>query len=145
MDRAAWSRSLPGADPSLRRLLEDYAARIDAGLDRSEDDELSRLRDAIRARLRGDGPELADVARALATSERSLQRWLGARGTTFRAVVDAVRYEQARAYLCDPSLGIAEVGWMLGFSDQRAFTRAFARWSGQPPGVWRAARPPVDV
>lgn len=136
-DRVTWARPLPGADPSLRRLLEDYAARIDATLDRTPDDDLSPVRDAVRARLAQGGPELSDVARALAVSERSLQRTLAERGTTFREVVDAVRFEAARAWLTDPSLGLAEVGWMLGFSDQRAFTRAFVRWAGCTPGAWR--------
>ena len=139
-DRPTWGRPLRGADPSLRRLLEDYAGRVDATLEQPEDD-LTPIRDAVRSRLGGGGaPALGDVARALAMSERSLQRHLAAHGSTFRAVVDAVQFEQARAWLADPKVGLAEVGWMLGFSDSRAFSRAFGRWSGESPGAWRAGR-----
>ena len=37
----------------------------------------------------------------------------------------------------DRAVSLAEIAWLLGFSDQSAFTRAFKRWMGVTPGAWR--------
>ena len=33
---------------------------------------------------------------------------------------------------------VSQVAAMLDYADASAFTRAFRRWSGATPGVWRA-------
>jgi AraC-like DNA-binding protein len=43
-------------------------------------------------------------------------------------------------YLNDPKVSIAEVAFLLGFSEQSSFNRAFRRWTGQAPGQWRRAQ-----
>jgi AraC-like DNA-binding protein len=43
----------------------------------------------------------------------------------------------AELHLRDPRLTLAEVGALLGYSEQSAFSRAFKRWSGMPPLQWR--------
>jgi AraC-like DNA-binding protein len=50
-----------------------------------------------------------------------------------------VRRERALAYLA-ANLPIGEVSYLLGFSEPRAFHRAFRRWTGETPQAWRAAR-----
>ncbi|HXZ14777.1 MAG TPA: helix-turn-helix domain-containing protein, partial [Roseiarcus sp.] len=35
---------------------------------------------------------------------------------------------------------IPKVAAALGFADKSAFTRAFKKWVGAPPGQWRAER-----
>ena len=80
------------------------------------------------------------VARALHMSVRTLQRRLVASGVTFREVADAVRMQLAEEYLSDRAVSTAEVAFLLGFSDQTAFNRAFRRWTGQSPGRWRRGR-----
>jgi AraC-like DNA-binding protein len=62
-------------------------------------------------------------------------------GTTFRDVVEAVNERLAVSYLRDPNVSIAEVAFLLGFSDPSAFNRAFRRWTGDTPGKWREAHP----
>ena len=39
--------------------------------------------------------------------------------------------------LLDKALSLSEIGWMLGFSDQSSFSRAFRRWVGGPPSDFR--------
>lgn len=77
------------------------------------------------------------MAKRLALGERTLQRRLDELGVAFVDVLGEVRTELAQAYLREPGVSLAEIAWLLGFSDQSAFTRAFKRWMGVTPGAWR--------
>jgi AraC-like DNA-binding protein len=84
-----------------------------------------------------DGCDATNVARALHMSQRTLHRRLEQEQTRFGEVADAVRLERARKLLADPSLALVDVALRLGFADLATFSRAFKRWTGQPPGQWR--------
>jgi AraC-like DNA-binding protein len=58
--------------------------------------------------------------------------------TSFRAILDDVRAELARALLHDRTLSIADVAFFLQYSEQAAFHRSFRRWTGQTPQNYRA-------
>jgi AraC-like DNA-binding protein len=90
----------------------------------------------IRALL-PDGANVDAVAAALHMSARTLQRRLGDEGTQFSEVLDGVRADEARRALAGTELPLAEVAWKLGFADLATFSRAFKRWTGQPPGTFR--------
>jgi len=90
------------------------------------------VRLAVEALLPGE-PSVHRVARQLAVSPRSLQRRLAEDGSTFRAVVDQARLARAVG-LVQRGLPVAEVAALLGFSDARAFRRAYQRWTGRTPG-----------
>jgi AraC-like DNA-binding protein len=77
------------------------------------------------------------VARALAISARSLQRRLADAGVTYQQVLDSTRREIAAKYLSIPTLSIAEIAYLLGYSETAAFHRAFKRWNGIGPQVFR--------
>ncbi|MBI4515495.1 MAG: helix-turn-helix transcriptional regulator [Deltaproteobacteria bacterium] len=47
---------------------------------------------------------------------------------------------RAKPALRKEKRGIDEVGFLLGFSDQSAFTKAFRRWTGQTPADFVRAR-----
>ena len=70
-------------------------------------------------------------------SVRNLQRRLKEVGTTFRTLLETVRKDLASTYLHDPDIEFAEVAFLLGFSDQSAFSRAFRRWTGHSPSEAR--------
>ena len=96
----------------------------------------AQVRRVILAEL-ADGAEEEAVARALHVSRRTLQRRLADDGTSFRLVLEDLRKELAERYLKDPGNSIVEVAFLLGFSDQSSFHRAFQRWTGASPGRWR--------
>jgi AraC-like DNA-binding protein len=86
------------------------------------------------------GPPAPDAVGArLGLSERTLQRRLSEEGTSLRTIVGQQRYGRARAFLCDPSLSIADVSARLGYQDPPAFTRAFRKWAGLTPSEFRGA------
>ena len=80
------------------------------------------------------------VARRLATTPRTLQRRLARARTSFEALCDDARKEAAQTYLADTTLTIAEVTYLLGYSEPTAFHRAFRRWHGTTPQAFRARR-----
>jgi AraC-like DNA-binding protein len=80
---------------------------------------------------------LAAVADKLHMSERSLQRRLADEGLKFDALLDELRRELAVRYLQDRKVAIAEVAYLLGYSEPSAFHRAFKRWTGKTPSELR--------
>jgi AraC-like DNA-binding protein len=137
--RAAWGAPTRTGDRTLFAALDEHARALLARAS-PRGSEAARAREAIAADLPGKEPSLARVARRLGTSPRTLQRRLGAEGTSFATAVDDVRRERARAYLEAPDVSMAEVSWLLGFAEQSAFARAFRRWTGEAPTRWRRAR-----
>ena len=82
-------------------------------------------------------PDIADVAREMGMSERTLQRRITDEGTTFRDLVNAARHALSRRLLSDQTNDMAEVAYMLGYQDTRSFYRAFRSWEGTTPKAWR--------
>jgi AraC-like DNA-binding protein len=98
-----------------------------------------RVAEALRPALPQGVPPLAQVARTLAVSARTLQRRLAEEGASYQDVVEATREELARAYLRDPRLGVSEVAYLLGYADLSTFDRAFKRWTGTTPRAFRGS------
>ena len=135
-DLGEWDSPFEHADEALARLLEDHARMVESRLPQLDDGFVAEVRGALTSVL-PEHVQAARVARALHVSVRTMQRRLVAAGTTFRAVSDGARRGLAEAYLSDPQVSIAEIAFLLGFSDQSAFHRAFRRWTGAAPGTWR--------
>jgi AraC-like DNA-binding protein len=70
-------------------------------------------------------------------SVRSLQRKLADKGTSFARLLEDTRRELSRQYVANSRLSVAEITYLLGFSDPANFTRAFRRWTGQSPSTFR--------
>jgi len=87
----------------------------------------------VRRRLAGQPPTVAEIAKALGLSTRTLQRRLTVTGTDFGAVLDDVRRARATALMANDSLNLADIAYKLGYSEHSAFTRAAIRWFGAPP------------
>ena len=83
------------------------------------------------------GLSLADAAKRLGLSERTLMRRLHDAGTTYRLLLDAHRRRRAEELLRDGTLTVAELGYRLGYEDSANFNRACRRWFGRPPGRLR--------
>ncbi|MET0389861.1 MAG: AraC family transcriptional regulator [Polyangiales bacterium] len=97
------------------------------------------VRAAAEAALASGQCSLVATARALGISTRTLQRRLHADGTSFEALVDALRRELAAKYL-DEQLPIQQIAWLLGYADPSAFHRAWKRWTGTTPEQARSTR-----
>ncbi len=131
-----WHAPTMDPDAALARILEEHARILSERIPHDSGDFRDEVQKAIAASP-PEGGSADDVARALHVSVRTLQRKLEEIGTTFREVSEAVRGNLAEGYLADPAVSIVEVAFMLGFSDQSSFNRAFRRWTGESPGRWR--------
>ena len=79
------------------------------------------------------------VANRLYRSTSTLQRQLTAEGTNYRDILESTRRSLAEHYLREGGYSQAEIAFMIGFSDQSNFARAFKRWTGMSPGQFQKA------
>jgi AraC-like DNA-binding protein len=104
-----------------------------------------QVAELLARNLKGTVPQLSEIARELAMSDRNLQRALRSDGTTFQRLLDQVRRDLAISHLANPSTSTGQVGFLLGFSEPSAFHRAFRRWTGKAPGAYRQAKTELRV
>jgi AraC-like DNA-binding protein len=136
LSRESLRLPLRRSDRAMQRWLERLAAGLSAPVP-ARDDFTAQVRRALLTQLTGAESSLAVVARRLATTPRTLQRRLADAGTSFDAMRDAARKHAAERYLADTDLSIAEVAFVLGFSEPTAFHRAFKRWHKVTPQTFR--------
>jgi AraC-like DNA-binding protein len=135
-DIAVVNRPLPQDDPMLRRQMEERAERLAAA--RDADHAIIRDVRAVVARGLSEGlPDLDGTAKLLELSPRVLARRLADHGTSYSKIVDDARHQLSLGYIQDPSLSLLDIAYLLGFSEQSAFQRAFKRWTGLSPGEYR--------
>ena len=96
-----------------------------------------RLEEAIRVRLHQGEPGADDLARELGYSRSTLFRRLRDEGTSFALVLDGLRRDLALQFASGSHNSLAEIAYLLGFSEPAAFSRAFQRWTGMTPGQYR--------
>lgn len=134
------ARPFPGHNPELLNILTpalSSALETLRALESADAPLAARVKAALTRRLAGGRPEIADVARELFLSERTLQRRITEEGTTFRALLEDARRETARRLLADPTIDIRETAFLLGYQDTPSFHRAFRDWEGLSPLRWR--------
>lgn len=137
IDSEALQRPLVAADPALSRVIERHAEALLAARPVEEQSVADRVRRVLAGSLGEGEATLAFVADKLRMSERSVQRKLAEEGVSFDALLDELRRDLALRYLADPKLAIAEVAYLLGYSEPSPFHRAFKRWTGYTPAEAR--------
>jgi AraC-like DNA-binding protein len=136
--RADVEAELPIANRQVAGTLDAILARQLAELDRSN--VAARTKAALLERLASGEPPEDEIAKSLHMSRRTLQRKLAEADLTYQRLVDDTRRDLALRYIEDASKSVTELTFLLGFSGQSAFTRAFRRWTGASPTEYRAAR-----
>ena len=140
--RETWQLPLRRRDPGVSRLLQRQADEAMARLPPMED-VAADVRRALAPRLGGGDTRIETIARALATSSRSLQRRLAVAGVSYRQLLDQARKEAAEGFLRDSRFAIGEVAYSLGYSEPAAFDRAFRRWRNETPQAFRQRQRPA--
>jgi AraC-like DNA-binding protein len=97
---------------------------------------VSRVRQLLASQL-PDAPSPEQLARQLRCSTRTLRRQLQEVGSSYQALLDELRFEQARQLLEAERMPIARIAEQLGYSETASFRHAFQRWSGTSPSRFR--------
>lgn len=119
-------RAVLSADPVTSQVLDRLASQVlQQTVPRRGTSAL--VYGAIREALRGRVPGIREVAKALALSERSLQRGLQEEGASFRELVDQARRDLAREANAR-GVPLDEVADQLGYADLASLRRAMHRW-----------------
>jgi|GEM_PF-5735393 len=82
-------------------------------------------------------PLLEETANIFDVSPATLKRELKSVGTTYRQLLDRLRFDIACDMLSDPQLTIRDIALELGYSGANNFVRSFHRMTGLSPGRYR--------
>lgn len=126
---------IPSANEELAHVLDEMAANH---IDRRQTQRFSAMvRQALLGQLPRGFPSRQKTANLLGITERTLLRRLADEGTTFQDVLERLRESLSFDYLRRPELTNEEIAFLLGFSSNSSFSRAFMRWTGERPSEWR--------
>lgn len=135
LTQAQLALRLPFADASLLAHLRAHGDMLLAAQGR-----LDRLAFTVRSAIAARGPKsvtLDAVASDLGLGSRTLQRRLVAAGTSFRALCDEARLEEAERLLRGTALPIAAIADRLGYAEVSSFSRAVQAHFGCRPNSLR--------
>jgi AraC-like DNA-binding protein len=111
-------------EPSLRLRLSDATMATTM---------TGRLNGWLNEAIASGRVSIQHAARDLCVSTRTLQRRLSEEGTSFQTELLETRRKLANHYLTQTKLSTAEIAFLLGYSEQNSFYRAFHEWSGSSP------------
>ena len=132
---AHWlQKPVMGADPEQRRLLQKQVDQLESDY---SDDFAEQVRRVLHPALLTQQATADHVAALFSIHQRTMHRRLNKCGTSFQELADQSRFEITRQLLRNSSMKLSQIAETLDYADASAFTRAFRRWSGTTPSVWR--------
>jgi len=124
-------------DPALSGYLTELAETTLQGLRMPDHDFEQQVRETLWSMLPHGKPDLWRTAEKMGISARTLQRRLQEDGSSFSAVLEGLRRSLSVELLADRRLAVADVAFLLGYSEPSAFQRAFRRWHDTSPGSYK--------
>ena len=115
------------------RVTEQYLASLDPRLLQD------KVREILVTMLPSGEVSQRAVAKSLHRSVSALQRQLKSEGVTYRQILEDTRARLARELIEEQRYSLSQISYLLGFSDQANFSRAFKRWTGKSPSESRNA------
>jgi AraC-like DNA-binding protein len=134
LDSEVAAQELPMADRGAREMAEsrcDELLRKTARANGVSEWVTMMLREAHEG-----VPTLAELARLLNLSSRTLDRHLAREGSRYLEISKRIRHEKACALLASGQ-SITQIAYDLGYKDGANFTRAFRREAGVSPSDYR--------
>lgn len=130
------SHPIPMANSDFLIMLEDHIKKLMRNKS-SMNVWTSKVTALFRDSILSEPMTIRAIAKELTMSPRTLQGKLKMEGQSFSQIRDQVRKEIAIEYLKGSDEGICEIAFLLGFSEQSTFTKAFKQWTGLPPLQYR--------
>ena len=100
-------------------------------------DFVGSLRQVIQSLSSNNYPNLKEVADITGMSSRTLQRRLKEAEISYTEIINQIQFERAKTLLKESNLTLREISEALGYSTQGHFSRAFKRWTGITPQLFR--------
>jgi AraC-like DNA-binding protein len=122
-----------GTNASMARYAQSYVETLAARSSTIE----GKVRELIAALLPTGRCSLERVAQHLGCDGRTVQRWLGEKGSSFSDLLDAERAETVVRLIEDRNRSLPAVAELLGFSAQSALARWFKERFGCSITQWR--------
>ncbi len=134
--REAMQSPVGQRDEDLRERLHSISA-LALNVSDPANDLVQSLLDFMQDSLPEGGAVLERFAERQGTTPRTIQKQLTTSGLNFRKLLTSVRQNAALHFLEDSSLTLADVAFLLGYSEQSAFNHAFVSWFGKTPKSYR--------
>ena len=100
-------------------------------------DFVSSLRAVLKSHLPYTPLSLDIAGEITGIKPRTLQRQLSQSESSFKEIIDQLRFETAVAMMHDEKSNLLDIALEVGYSDAAHFTRAFRRWAGISPSEYR--------
>jgi len=130
-ERESLEKPLPGINLELAKANDSVVEKYLSSLDSQK--VASQVRELLITLLPSGHTNQSRIAEQMNRSLSTLQRQLSQEGTSYQEIRDETRRQLATAYVRESKLSLSQIAYMLGFSDQSNFSRAFRRWTGVPP------------
>ena len=130
-DKEVLRAPLPHGTPDVAKATDKIAEQYIETLDPNK--VASQVKRLLIGLLPSGKADQELVSSRLNRSTSTLQRQLASEGLSYRDVLESTRRSLAEHYLRDEQHSFAQIAFLLGFSDQSNFSRAFKRWTSMSP------------
>ena len=124
------------ANPGLLRSFEHLAKNQQKELNRHNTFSAQVEKVIMKALFTGRA-DVDRVSQTLGITTRSLQKRLKNEGTKYQELLEKVKKERAEYFLEQTDMSMINITFLLGYSEQSAFNRAFKKWTGLTPSEYR--------
>lgn len=121
-------------DPELRKKTQQQIDHLEIIY---RDNFAEQVRRVLNPALLTHQASADQVAALFSIHQRTMNRRLNTCGTSFQKLTDQSRFEIARQLLENTSMQLSQIAETLGYAEATPFSRAFRRWSGTTPSLWR--------
>ena len=97
----------------------------------------ARIRSIISKEFGNNFPDFSVICEKLNMTPQTLRRRLKDENTSYQEIKDSIRKDASVFYLSKQELTIDEIAMLMGFSEASSFHRAFKKWTGKTPSVYR--------
>ncbi|MGO3517605.1 MAG: AraC-like transcriptional regulator QhpR [Acetobacter cibinongensis] len=135
------STIMPMADPALLQVMQSSLLMLAQKGSVLPGSDTQSLKNQVMAQLVSLLPQgthdLREVAKSMGLTPWTLQRRLADLSLSYTALLDEARQSEALRLLALPETDVSSIAAQLGYTETSAFSRAFRRWVGVSPRVWR--------
>ena len=133
-DAAILDSPISESNPQLHRVLQEHLHMMRSKFPK---DYCGQVRYLIQQAMTTGDCSIERVANSLAINKRTLQRQLKMHDTSYKDLLEEVRFDIARGYLLESGGSLTALADMLCYSELSAFSNAFRQRHNVSPRQWK--------